>query len=1321
MTRNKYLLVSFLLILAVALFAGSWLFGTNSGARFAIKQIARWAPGALELGDIKGTLAGSLTIERLKFTSPEWQVSIERVRLRWKPLSILGGWVHIGKISLEGFIVNDLYPEVTTPYDFSWPHVPGWLSWLKARLKSIQLHGFRYEEAGRQAFAVYKVGARATWYLGSLHLKILDVSSPLGSADGTMAADFGRSRMSLRMHCEPTETLKELSEFDVELELAKGYREGEVSGPLSVIALSGNRESIKVTSSLSLVKGRVILEDIGVREMGRSGTAGGKALIDMGMAERPFDLNLHLDSVGLTKDPGSKRTVSGMVAVKGDRGGYKGSVNLKSSGEPWEEVSLGTPFEGDFEGIRGLTVKGKYLGGTIHGSIEASWSQGLQVSGNLEAKGLNPALITEDWPGTINGEVRGNVAWSQDNESKGSVRVRLLESVVRQKGLKGTVNAEWAGSLVNILDGELKGSGFHIVARGALQERLQCTAKVSDLGALIPKATGQFSAAGWVRLWEDHWTGTMRAESSNLHAHEFRLDSASVDIQVGEKKLDSIRGRLQARNAMYGLYSLGSPGFTIEGRLSQHDIRATLAWPEASAFIQAQGGYEKGTWRGTVNELRGTDKYAGDIRATKPASLVVSRQRITLTPLELKGNLGEIVEIDGDLYFEPLRGHVSGRWESLNLARVNPVVREVKVEGELSGFLRSEIGENKRLTMRGVSSGKVVLAKEQSFARMTPTFKLDWDNKGINVVGSTDIEGGGHIEGRFFSAEAGQMQIPGSGILNITWSNIDMAPFSPLFTPGLRARGKVSGSIRGKLLQGSCFDVSGETRATETSFIWRGGGGFVRSTIESVGMKFNWKDSALKGNADFRFSDSGRFEGTFNLPFSAQFPLAIDQSGPVDIAVKGEIRERGMVSIFFPRMVEETEGHLSFDLVQTGTWKNPQRKGQVVLKSASAYLPTTGIRIRDITAEVSLTEHRIELESFRAVSGTGYVQGHGTFELDNWGLRSFRAKLTGQRFQIVYLPELQLLANPDLTIEGDAKRVRLRGAVTLPEGMARDRQDKAVITSSEDVIIVDRPKKVSSPMQTVIDTEITVVFGEKVRIQVEGLEGRLAGRVVLTGQSLDRILGKGTVHVVDGKFASYGIKLDVTRANIVLDGGPVEKASLDIMAIKTVNPGSFDEVRAGVTVTGTPISPLIQLYSEPPMPEGDVLSYLLFGSPLRAGSQPDQTALLMKSAGVLFGGSQGAGLQDQIQRTLGLDTLGVVEGPSGTYASSRTAGTGSLQQSLVTVGKYLSPRLYVAYGRSVFSDEYLFSARYSLGKRIEIESRTGTQTSVDLYYKVHFF
>ena len=54
------------------------------------------------------------------------------------------------------------------------------------------------------------------------------------------------------------------------------------------------------------------------------------------------------------------------------------------------------------------------------------------------------------------------------------------------------------------------------------------------------------------------------------------------------------------------------------------------------------------------------------------------------------------------------------------------------------------------------------------------------------------------------------------------------------------------------------------------------------------------------------------------------------------------------------------------------------------------------------------------------------------------------------------------------------------------------------------------------------------------------------------------------------------------------------------------------------------------------------------------------------------------------------------------------------------VGKYLSPDLYISYGRSLFSDQYLVSARYSLSKKLELESKAGMETSVDLFYKIEF-
>ena len=172
----------------------------------------------------------------------------------------------------------------------------------------------------------------------------------------------------------------------------------------------------------------------------------------------------------------------------------------------------------------------------------------------------------------------------------------------------------------------------------------------------------------------------------------------------------------------------------------------------------------------------------------------------------------------------------------------------------------------------------------------------------------------------------------------------------------------------------------------------------------------------------------------------------------------------------------------------------------------------------------------------------------------------------------------------------------------VPEALVRDSGSKASVRTSGDVVIVDAPQKEKKPLKADVDVQVTVILGDKVRIQAVGLDGRVEGSVLLTGRIPEKFFGKGTLRIVNGKYNSYGIKLDVTRGNIIFDGAPVERASLDIMAIRVFNPGKFDEIKAGVTVTGTLMSPLIKLYSDPPMTDTDVLSYMVLGRPIKAGA-----------------------------------------------------------------------------------------------------------------------
>jgi translocation and assembly module TamB len=65
--------------------------------------------------------------------------------------------------------------------------------------------------------------------------------------------------------------------------------------------------------------------------------------------------------------------------------------------------------------------------------------------------------------------------------------------------------------------------------------------------------------------------------------------------------------------------------------------------------------------------------------------------------------------------------------------------------------------------------------------------------------------------------------------------------------------------------------------------------------------------------------------------------------------------------------------------------------------------------------------------------------------------------------------------------------------------------------------------------------------------------------------------------------------------------------------------------------------------------------------------------------------------------------------------------SGDLSRSMVTIGKYLTPELYLSYGYSLFDNEQVLKVRYKISKNWEVEAQRGSATALDLYYRIDFF
>lgn len=283
-------------------------------------------------------------------------------------------------------------------------------------------------------------------------------------------------------------------------------------------------------------------------------------------------------------------------------------------------------------------------------------------------------------------------------------------------------------------------------------------------------------------------------------------------------------------------------------------------------------------------------------------------------------------------------------------------------------------------------------------------------------------------------------------------------------------------------------------------------------------------------------------------------------------------------------------------------------------------------------------------------------------------------------------------------------------------------QTRSLLGPSKDVVLVDAPPAPQRTSKLDLDAQVRLVLGDQVQIKVGGIDAQLGGSLDLGFRNLEKISSTGEIRVVQGRYKAYGVNLDITRGRLFYKGGPLEQPTLDFLALRTIN-----EVKAGVTLGGSLQDPVTRLFSDPVMSDLDVMGYIVLGHPVSNG---EQAGLAAKAAGALLSSSQLGVLQDQIESRLGLQTLGIQtdarqSGSMGyTPITSMSAGPGAqtpgVNEAMLTVGKYLTPKLYTSYARSLMSSTYTFRLRYDLAKGWQVESQTGDESGVDLYYKIEF-
>jgi translocation and assembly module TamB len=1304
--RLKYAIIVSVFLVGFA-WATLWMLGTPEGARWLLRMVSRWSPVKIEAERVSGRIVDGLHLEGIKIDWPEGRIQIDRFLMRWQPADLFLGKITLQNVNLDRVRLQDNAPESKTPFDLTLPKIPGPPAGLHLEVRSFRLNEFIYRRLDRSPFKVVNISGHLSWHRSFIKMKRFVFEGPNGHAEVKGELNFLQPSLSLDVRFSPKEPLLGLHSLWINFQLLPAQPPEQMAGKMLITAKSGATEDIQLKGELGIASHALKLRRFLLSQSGRNGTVAADGELNFSPEKSLFRMNMKLKELDFSRGLSIATTVSGHLDVEGDLADYQGRFDLRNTQKGWHEAHLAGTFQGDLNGIKVSTLEGTLLDGTLKGQAEASWQKGFSIVGTLLGRKLDPSKITSEWKGQINLNLDTHFRWTETGPPQGKVVVHLLESHLRGKALTGDIDAELDRGILRLRKGELRGKGFYLFSHGVLQERLNFDAQVSDLTGLIPGARGSFSANGWARLRNHYLSGSLTGQGNGLLFAGAQVKRVSVAARLDEGEKGIVDLRAKAQGLAYGFVRVDSASLNVTGSVSSHKGDITIQWPNGDVQGVLVGVYTKEGWEGTINRLTGNHPRGRPWSLQTPVAVSVSMGKLKLTPFTVVSQTGERVRISADFTLRPIYGFLEVEWQQVDLEHASPYLGRPYLFGHTTGELKVQWPGEDRLRLNAKVNVTGTLRDPSLKFELSHGFvNLRWDEKGLFASWELELAEGGKAHGQLSSPHPARFAIPPQGKLDVTWEGIDLGLLRPWLPPALAIEGHLAGQLDGRWMTGLRLNVKGGVKISQGSFIWKGRNGVISARLKMAELSLSWLEEQLVGEISLVLEKYGHAKGNFKLPLPAHLPTVFQAKGPVFLFLEAQVQEKGLVQALFPEWIQESQGTLDLNLTASGTWKEPRMEGHLKLTGAGAYLPTAGVHLKELGAEVLFTGNQIRITSFRARSGPGQIEGTVFLRLRDWKISHFEGHLKGDRFQTIYLPELQVLISPNLDLEGTGEKLAVRGEILIPELLVLDRQTKEVIRPSPDVVIVDGKETFVPSAAFPLHLQVRVILGAKVLVKAEGIDARLTGDLSLRSENSKEMTARGEIQVAQGHYNAYGQKLEITRGSLLFNG-PVDRPTLDVLALRKIGRG-FEEVQAGVTVTGPIQSPLVRLYSKPAMPETDILSYIVLGHPLSKGGDKEQTTLLMEAAGALLSAGESVLLKNQLSSGLGIDTLDI------------QTGGGDISRSLVTVGKYLNPRLYVGLGGSLFTNTYQIILRYSLTKNLEVESKTGTVSGANIYFKIEF-
>ncbi len=545
-------------------------------------------------------------------------------------------------------------------------------------------------------------------------------------------------------------------------------------------------------------------------------------------------------------------------------------------------------------------------------------------------------------------------------------------------------------------------------------------------------------------------------------------------------------------------------------------------------------------------------------------------------------------------------------------------------------------------------------------------------------------------------------------------------------TAGITSHGSASGinlgylqqrlhpnnQISNSLTAGSKWQFTLGKRADGEIMVWREGGDISIISDQTTRLGINralLTVQAQNNQLTAKLDANGTTMGSINAQAST---ILTHQGNRLGLSTLAPLQAHAQLQIpsmaWLTAILDDTfnlDGAVHGQMDLQGSLHTPVFTGTISGSGLTLGYPEQGIFLKNGTLNAKFDQDSLNITQLDFHNG-GDLTAHGTIKLNN-GQLDMQLSATARQLKLINRPDRQVTLTGKAEVIAKDKHITTQADVTIDRATISLNNDGKPQLSNDIIIIGHIPanararNNASSPPAWQIESHVMIDLGKHTQITGQGLDARLEGTLDFSQRGSNLPTAIGTLNVAEGNYSAFGQRLAITRG-VLNFAGIVSNPGLDLLATRT-----YPTVTVGVQVSGTALAPVVKLVSTPELNDSEKLSWLVLGHGTTTVTNDADTKALQAAAAYLLGRSGSVSLQSKLTELTGLNEIGI-------------NGAGTLDSSVLSLGKRLSDKVYVNYEQGLTGTKQLVKITYTLSRRLSIRAQGGNESALDLFYTFSF-